>query len=222
MQVRAVIRSERPELNREEMVSAEAPISIGRHVKCVIRLESDLVSRQHAVVTIGQRSTVVEDQIRVSAARPFSTDYRASRTTKKSVFNRIVGEPHAGGFELLFADFLDNPAAVDVKSFTKNYHAIGFRLDYVKTDGDLSTYTPDFLVKTTDGTVWIIETKGREELDVPRKMARLRQWCADATEASRDAGIVYRFVYVAQLGFETHRPKTFAALAASFTEYQDA
>ena len=82
---------------------------------------------------------------------------------------------------------------------------------------------PDFLVKTADNTVWVIETKGREELDLPRKMARLRQWCADATQASQaDGGSAYRFVYVDQDGYERNSPKTFAALATSFTEYQEA
>src|SRR5208283_650789 len=89
-------------------------------------------------------------------------------------------EPHAGGFELAFARFLDD--APDVAAFGKNYLAVGFKIDYVKADGDLSTYTPDFIIRTTDGTVWIVETKGRAELDLPRKMERLRQWCADATE----------------------------------------
>ena len=98
---------------------------------------------------------------------------------------------------------------------------MGFRLDYVKADGDLSNYTPDFIVRTTDGTVWIVETKGREEIDVPQKMARLRQWCADATAAStQDDGVKYRFVYVDQKSFEQHAPATVAALAIGFTEYQ--
>ena len=91
----------------------------------------------------------------------------------------------------------------------------------VKADGDLSTYTPDFIVRTTDGTVWIVETKGREELDVPQKMARLRLWCEDATAASQaEGGTSYRFVYVDQPSFEMHKPASFAALAASFREYQ--
>jgi type III restriction enzyme len=68
-----------------------------------------------------------------------------------------------------------------VAAFAKNYLAVGFKLDYVKTDGDLSTYTPDFIVRADDGSVTIVETKGREELDLPRKMARLAQWCEDAT-----------------------------------------
>jgi type III restriction enzyme len=106
-----------------------------------------------------------------------------------------------------------------VASFVKNYLAVGFKLEYVKADGDLSTYTPDFVVKTTDGNVWIVETKGREELDLPQKMTRLRQWCADATGAEEDRRR-YDFVFVDQEGFQRHNPKTFAALASSFTEYK--
>ena len=99
---------------------------------------------------------------------------------------------------------------------------MGFKLDYVKADGDLSTYTPDFIVRTADGTVWIVETKGREELDLPQKMARLRQWCADATAASQaEGGPSYRFVYVDQESFERNPPQTFASLVAGFTEYQE-
>ena len=161
----------------------------------------------------------IEDRIRLRETRPFRTDARPYLAAKKSIFSKIVGEPHAGGFELAFARFLDD--APDVAAFGKNYLAVGFKIDYVKADGDLSTYTPDFLIRTTDGTVWVVETKGRAELDLPRKMERLRQWCADATEASREeGGVLYRFLYVDQEGFERHLPMTFAALAASFTDYQ--
>lgn len=67
-----------------------------------------------------------------------------------------------------------------------------------------------------------METKGREELDIPQKMARLRQWCADAARASQaDGGPAYRFVYVDQQGFERNPPRDFGALAVSFTDYQD-
>jgi type III restriction enzyme len=86
----------------------------------------------------------------------------------------------------------------------------------------LSTYTPDFIVRTTDGKVWVIETKGREELDLPQKMTRLRQWCADATEASQiEGGPSYHFVYVDQAGFEQHKPSSFAGLVNTFRKYQE-
>ncbi|OGA15344.1 MAG: type III restriction endonuclease subunit R [Betaproteobacteria bacterium RIFCSPLOWO2_02_FULL_63_19] len=162
----------------------------------------------------------IEDRIRLRDTRPFRTERRPYMAPKKSVFSKIVGEPQAGGFELKFSRFLDD--ATDVAAFAKNYLAVGFKIDYVKADGDLSTYTPDFVVRTADSTVWIIETKGRAELDLPQKMARLRQWCADATTAERaEGGPVYRFVYVDQEGYERNPPQTFAALAAGFTEYQE-
>lgn len=162
----------------------------------------------------------IEDHIRLRDTRPFRTENRAYLAARKSIFSKIVGEPRAGGFELTFAAFLDN--APDVKAFAKNYLAVGFKLDYVKADGDLSNYTPDFIVKTTDEGVWIVETKGREEIDLSQKMTRLRQWCEDATEASKaDGKVAYRFVYVDQEGYERDPPKTFAALAASFREFQE-
>ena len=164
-------------------------------------------------------STRIEDRIRLRDTRPFRTENRPYLAPKKSLFNKIVGEPHAGGFELAFAGFLD--AAPDVAAFAKNYLAVGFKLDYVKADGDLSNYIPDFIVRTTDGTVWIVETKGRAELDLPQKMARLRQWCADATSASRaEGGPAYRFVYVDEQGYDRNPPKNFAGLVQMFLDYQ--
>lgn len=118
-----------------------------------------------------------------------------------------------------FARFLDQ--AEGVASFAKNYLAVGFKLDYVKSDGDLSTYTPDFLVKSTDGDVWVIETRGREELDLPRKMARLAQWCEDASLASAaQGGPAYRFAYVDQQRFGRHPPASLTELMTMFREYQ--
>ena len=171
-------------------------------------------------LTIQDRGSArIEATLRLRDTRPFRIENRPFLAASKSVFNRIVGDAAGGGLELSFAAFLQ--AAPDVQSFAKNYLAVGFRIDYVKADGDLSTYTPDFLVKDSSGGIWIIETKGREELDLPQKMARLRQWCEDATEASQeDGGIRYRFLYVDQEGFTRHTPRTLQALAASFTEYQ--
>ena len=162
-------------------------------------------------------TTRIEDRIRLRETRPFRTEHRPFLAAKKSIFTKTVGEAQSGGFELSFAAFLES--ARDVSAFAKNYLAVGFKLDYVKADGDLSNYMPDFIVRTTDGTIWIVETKGRVELDVPQKMARLKQWCADATVAEED-GRRYDFIFVDQTGFEKHQPNNFAALAASFSNYK--
>jgi type III restriction enzyme len=164
-------------------------------------------------------SSRIEGHIRLRDTRPFRTAPRNFLPTKKSVFNKIVGEGNADGLELAFAAYLDD--APDVQAFGKNYMAVGFKLDYVKANGDLSSYTPDFIVRTTDAAVWVVETKGREELDVPQKMTRLRQWCVDATDASKEqGGVRYGFVYVDQESFERHKPATFAGLTSTFREYQ--
>lgn len=75
------------------------------------------------------------------------------------------------------------------------------------------------MARTHDGTVWIVETKGRKELDLPQKLVRLKQYGADTT-AAEEHGPRYDFVFVDQTGLEKHQPNNFAALAASFTEYK--
>lgn len=171
-------------------------------------------------LTVEERgSSRIEDRIRLRETRPFRTEPRAFLAPKRSLFTKIVGEARADRLELEFARFLDTVPGV--VSFAKNYLAVGFQLDYVKADGDLSNYVPDFLVKAEDGAIYVIETKGREELDLPQKMSRLRQWCDEVTAASRaEGGPAYRFVYVDEEGFKTHRPTSFQGLVDTFREYQ--
>ena len=57
-------------------------------------------------------TTRIEDRIRLRDTRPFRTEYRPFLAAKKSIFTKIVGEAHSGGFELSFAAFLE--AAKDV------------------------------------------------------------------------------------------------------------
>ena len=126
----------------------------------------------------------IRDTIKLRQTRPFVAKDQGYLIPKKSVFNKIIGDSH---FELLFASFLEDCS--DVVSYAKNYLAVRFKLDYVKADGDISNYYPDFLVKLSAKRIFIVETKGREELDVPMKMQRLRQWCEDINRAQADAGI---------------------------------
>ncbi len=69
-----------------------------------------------------------------------------------------------------------------MQAFYKNTEATGFRLEYQSAGGGIiRDYLPDFVVRTTDGAIWIIETKGREDIQDARKWERLQLWCADAT-----------------------------------------
>lgn len=155
----------------------------------------------------------IRDYIKLRQTRPFVAKDQGYIVPKKSVFNRIIGDGH---FELLFAAFLED--CPDVVSYAKNFLAVHFKLDYVKADGDISNYYPDFFVKMSAKKVFIVETKGQEDLDVPLKMARLRQWCADVNQAQSDT--VYDFVFVDEAGFHQYKPKSFQALVDGFTEYK--
>ena len=96
---------------------------------------------------------------------------------------------------------------------------MGYKLDYVNSDGDISTYYPDFLVKATDRELFVVETKGQEDFDVPLKMQRLRQWCEDINRAQHDKK--FDFVYVDQESFDKYRPPSFRQLVEAFREYKD-
>jgi type III restriction enzyme len=154
----------------------------------------------------------IRDTIKLRQTRPFVAKDQGYLVPKKSIFNKIIGDSH---FELLFAGFLEG--CDDVISYAKNYLAVHFKLDYVNADGDISNYYPDFLVKLSAREIFIVETKGQEDLDVPLKMARLRQWCEDINQAQKE--IKYGFVYVDQESFEKYKPNSFRKLVDGFREY---
>ena len=155
----------------------------------------------------------IRDTIKLRRTRPFVVKNQGYMMPKKSVFNRIIGDSR---FELKFADFLEQCS--DVVSYAKNYLAVNFKLDYVKADGDISNYYPDFIVKLTDGRVVIVETKGQQDLDVPLKMDRLRQWCEDINKVQTETD--FGFVFVDDKGFEKYQPMSFKALLDGFKTYK--
>ena len=95
---------------------------------------------------------------------------------------------------------------------------MNFKIDYVNADGNISNYYPDFIVKTDDGNIFIVETKGLQDLDVPLKMQRLRTWCADMNMIQKNKR--FRFIFVEEEPFEKNPPGSFAELISLFTSYQ--
>jgi hypothetical protein len=91
-----------------------------------------------------------------------------------------------------------------VQAFGKNYMAVGFKIDYVKADGELSTYTPDFIVRTTDGKCLDRRDQGPRgagpaaENGAPQAVVRGRH----RPRVKDDGGPRYGFVYVDQESFE--------------------
>ncbi len=168
----------------------------------------------NALTVRDKGEALIRDRIKLRETRPFIVKEQGYLIPKKSVFNRIIGDSQ---LELKFAAFLDE--CDDIISYAKNYLAVHFRIDYVNSDGNIFNYYPDFIVKKSENEVFIIETKGLEDLDVPKKMARLKEWCIDINTAQ--SNISYDYIFVDEDSFNKYSPKSFSNLITGFCEYKD-
>ena len=110
-------------------------------------------------------------------------------------------------FEKAFAGFLDN--ARDMSAFAKLPEQFGFAIEYADAKNNLRYYEPDFVAVTTDGTRYLIETKAREDIDVPSKDRAAILWWENATRLTEN-----RWVYmkVPQKEYSDLRPESFGDL----------
>lgn len=152
-------------------------------------------------LTITDRGTAeVKNFISLKLTKPKIVENQAILIPKKSVFNKIIGD---NPFELEFSAFCENRFN-DVISFAKNTFGEGglnFSIEYQKENGNIASFFPDFFVKTSPTTFFVVETKGREDLDDIRKIKRLATWCKDVNTATKDGEpslYTYTAVYIKQ------------------------
>ena len=141
----------------------------------------------------------------LSTTPPFPTSKKLLEA-KKTVFNYTAC---GNEFEYDFAKFLDK--ADDVKSFAKIPDQFGFCVQYTDTLANIRNYFPDFIAVAEDGTKWIVETKGREDIEVRLKDNAAMNWCKAATELTKEQ---WRYLKVPQKEFEGLHPDTFEELIA--------
>ena len=172
-------------------------------------------------------SAVVVDSIKLRNTKSFPVNDQEYVVPRKSIFNRIVGDSH---LELRFANYLDE--CEDVVTFAKLYQQIGMKIDYIDNEGKIRDYYPDFIVKLKDNKVYIVETKGAVDVDVPRKIERLKLWCEDVNKQNKDTDVVFDFVYVQDKAFDEllktytdgllkGKGKQFSYMVELFREYKD-
>ncbi|CAN2044529.1 type III restriction enzyme [Candidatus Magnetomoraceae bacterium gMMP-1] len=175
----------------------------------------DTFKQQINALTVQDKGDAeIKDTIKLRKTRPFVAKEQGYIIPKKSIFNKIIGDSH---LELQFAAFLEE--CDDIISYVKNYLAVHFQIDYVNNDGNISNYYPDFIVKYSSDSVVIVETKGLEDIDVPLKMKRLREWCVDINKAQSD--IHYDYVFVDEENFNKYNPKNFKDLMSGFGKHKD-
>ena len=153
----------------------------------------------------------IKNYIKISQVRPIVMNQQEFLVPQKSIFNRIAGDSH---LELEFAAFLEK--CDDIISYVKNYLAIQFKIDYQTAEGDISNYYPDFIVKKTNREIYIIETKGLKDLDVPLKLKRLNQWCEDINKTQKE--VKFAWLFVEQEKFNRYRSNNFSQLINNFKQ----
>jgi type III restriction enzyme len=137
-----------------------------------------------------------EAPISVSSWKPFQVTHSERRPTEsaeKTPFNLI---PCNNQLEVAMAQFLD--FATDVAAFSKNAGPQALRVDFLTTEGRRAIYTPDFLIRKTDGHYLLAETKGRADRDVPAKARAAVEWC----KAASTRKVEWEYLFVPQQVFE--------------------
>ena len=187
-----------------EKVLFEKPVTIF-DPQLVSRLgDPDVAEHVRAVFIplVRERITTTEerlpeaDPVKLSHWKPFQVTHSETRPVldaKKTLFNLV---PCNRELELAMAGYLDR--APDVSAFAANAGPQGLRVDYLDAVGRLAFYKPDFLVRTREGTHFVVETKGREDRNVGKKARAAVAWC----DAASESGTRWQYVYVPQGVFE--------------------
>jgi type III restriction enzyme len=163
------------------------------------------------------RSLVVEEKTPelesagrlLSETQPFPFSRPTKFAATKTIFNWVAPD---NDFERRFAAFLED--AEDVSAFAKLPSQFGFAIEYTDNATNLRYYEPDFVAVLQDGTRFLLETKGREDIDVAHKDRAAHIWCENATLLT---GTVWEYRKIPQAEFDKLRPDQFADLCAFAT-----
>ena len=134
-----------------------------------------------AIYKMQNRLTTVDAEVSntsFSTLRAIKMRESFSMEVHKCIYPRLGYPTHGGGLEKAFIDFLDKDA--EVERFLKiNESAHSFAIIfYVRKDGLMATYHPDFIVATAE-KIYLIETKGDDKVDdinVRQKQTATIEW----------------------------------------------
>ena len=177
--------------------------------------DSDVREHVRAVFVPLIRRKTTQQQVRAAQAppvtvtswRPFQvtvSERRPVHQSPRTVFNLV---PCNRALESAFTEHCSR--ANDVAAFAKNAGPQCLRIDYLSDGMRLAFYTPDFLVRTTDGRHYLAETKGRVDRDVPAKARAAVEWCKSASTKQ----VTWHYLYVVEEIFQRYHGDSMADLA---------
>ncbi len=103
---------------------------------------------------------------------------------KKSIYEKTAYPSNKGEFEKNFLEFADADSEVErLLKINENYHLFA-NLKYIRTDGMLSSYYPDFMVKIRND-IYLVETKAQKDVsqeNVVQKQKGALDWIKTTNE----------------------------------------
>lgn len=153
-----------------------------------ILLAKDGIVTKHIVEQFAVAIYKMQNRLTTINAEVSHTDFSSLRAIKmresysmevqKCIYPRLGYPSHGGGLEKAFIEFLDRDAEVErFLKINENGHSFAI-IFYVRKDGLMATYHPDFIVATGD-KVYLIETKGDDKVDdvnVRQKQTATVEW----------------------------------------------
>ena len=124
----------------------------------------------------------------------------------KNIYEKIAYPSHAGGFEKEFIEFID--ADSKVRSFVKinEYYNDFANIVYIRDDGLLAHYYPDFMVRACDH-IYLVETKAEKDMNnqnVKNKKIAAIDWVDKVNElqAEERMNCIWSYVLLSQNTFD--------------------
>ena len=171
---------------REKLFSAPFNPFQGNDWK--ILLAKDGIVTKHIVEQFAVAIYKMQNRLTTINAEVSHTDFSSLRAIKmresysmevqKCIYPRLGYPSHGGGLEKAFIEFLDRDAEVErFLKINESGHSFAI-IFYVRKDGLMATYHPDFIVATAE-KVYLIETKGDDKVDdvnVRQKQTATMEW----------------------------------------------
>ncbi|MBP3553322.1 MAG: DEAD/DEAH box helicase family protein [Bacteroidaceae bacterium] len=149
---------------------------------------------QESVMT----SEAVVEKLWFSAVATLRIRESYSMELEKVIYERVGYPSNKGGFEKAFSEFLDRDESVErFLKINESQHRFA-SLFYIREDGLLASYHPDFMV-CTDNKVYIIETKGDDKVldkNVQRKKLATVEWCKKINQLDEENRMNRMWEYV--------------------------
>ena len=148
----------------------------------ILLLKNGIVT-QHIVKEIGKIIFDMQNNIEVTDAKIEKKYFSETSELRmrenysleivKTIYERLPYPSNKGELEKNFMVYADNDSGTQaIMKINEYYHQFAC-VNYIRTDGFLSLYYPDFIVKT-GGKIYIIETKADKDLNDPNvKQKRL-------------------------------------------------